>query len=1426
MQSAARVVLAVILASTFASDARGAGSEFPHMQLGSGQPTSFGDVVSSAGGLDSAYRYFIEVPPGAPQLIVGIYDLDLGEGLDSDPLDFVGPDPDMSTTPQFDTTVIYRLFDPTGTLRGFQSCNVLDADGCDAFNAELAGWLFTSPMAGLWLLEVDTSSAALQFTDFQNDANGYLLVINDGDASSSGVELNVFADSYIPLVGPPGSSFTYQLFPYVVSGGEFDANTFGFGGNGSQTFTSPTTTYSGSGGVSGAGWLNSVVSGWYTPVDVIDQGPWTWDLTIGAAAGTLNFGTAMVSDAFAAFPPTSQPQSNDVRLYLPADGGGPPAKPIVTKTVRHSSGPNPPQVGSTSMLDVSIFVDNPAAQPIVFGGANQLTATVPGGAVLFDSLQEVSAGSATAPAPGAGGTVSWNPGSIAAGTFQLIRYRMAVTPTGAATLFVTGTPGGSGTGGQYVDEVAQVFPFGPMQGVGFQPGVTLIPTRATIAQVAAWDDGGGARVRWTTASEVGTAAFRVERLGAGDDYAPVHTGWIVAPPNRPGGGVYEIADATVRAGDDASYRIVEVEARGRKRVYGPYRVTVEDAPPALPDGALSAPIGSTLRPATGVTSTPVLRAKLGVDREGLHRVTATQVAGALGMTETEARWRIDGGRLALSRGRRHVTYLAEDGGASLLFWAQAPERVFADYDVYWIERGAGLPMARLDATPAGSADAGATFADVAHAEQDEIPVIVAFDDPRDDFWMWDRVIAGDADDGTRAFSFGLDGLDGGDGAAVTVELLGATDTDHHVLVSVNGEPAGEASWNGVAPHVATFPIGAGAGLAEAGNSLEIEAVLDAGVPYSIVYLDAFDVSYRRGYTATDSAAIVRGAGAETVDVSGFGSDDLLILEIGSHRTRAMTGVAIEPASGGYAARFAPRTPDARYAVVESSPAAAPVWIAPDRPSDLLRADTRANYVVITPRSLRAGAETLAATRAAAGLTALVVDVEDIYDELAYGAPDPRAIRAFLARASRTWAVPPRYVALVGDGSYDYRDALGAGNPLPPMLIGTAEGLIESDSAYGDVEGNDGVPEIAVGRIPARTPAELAAYIGKLRAHEAGAADAWSRDALLVADDADASGDFAADTAALAAALVAGYDVGAIDLDSIDIATARQQVAAELAAGTGLVMYVGHAGLDRIAEEGVITTADVPGLGNAGRPPIVAASTCLLGRFGFPGLTTLGEALLVDADGGAAAVWAPAHQSDPAQARIVALAFADAIASDPRPILGDAVRDALTAASTAGVPLRSLRGYALLGDPALGVDGTNLPADPASPPTTVGETLSVPPGFTGLRWAEPPTMGTSIAMLGNEPGPDREPEDTDPDPIDPDESGGCGCEAGGAAGGDIGAMLLVLLGIAGATRGRRKRKPYVKPRVVYRERMELMAVACTGGTAKGSPGTCPTGPISS
>ena len=107
-------------------------------------------------------------------------------------------------------------------------------------------------------------------------------------------------------------------------------------------------------------------------------------------------------------------------------------------------------------------------------------------------------------------------------------------------------------------------------------------------------------------------------------------------------------------------------------------------------------------------------------------------------------------------------------------------------------------------------------------------------------------------------------------------------------------------------------------------------------------------------------------------------------------------------------------------------------------------------------------------------------VQDVYDEQGFGDKSADAIRAFIKRARASWRVPPRFVLLVGDATFDPRNFLGNGDFdfMPTRLIDTAAMETASDDWFVD-DNLDGVPDVALGRLPVRTSAQATAVVGKL-----------------------------------------------------------------------------------------------------------------------------------------------------------------------------------------------------------------------------------------------------------------------------------------------------------------------------------------------------------
>ena len=124
------------------------------------------------------------------------------------------------------------------------------------------------------------------------------------------------------------------------------------------------------------------------------------------------------------------------------------------------------------------------------------------------------------PALALGGTgdVTWNPGTVTAGSTVLLTYRVDVTPTSAGQrLVVTGTPASNGTRGTFVDQTGNTsqtratFTLGPICELAATQGVI---THALLERFSGYSEGGRRVLLWETGSEVGSLGFEVHRYDA------------------------------------------------------------------------------------------------------------------------------------------------------------------------------------------------------------------------------------------------------------------------------------------------------------------------------------------------------------------------------------------------------------------------------------------------------------------------------------------------------------------------------------------------------------------------------------------------------------------------------------------------------------------------------------------------------------------------------------------------------------------------------------------------------------------------------------------------------------------------------------------------------------------------------------------------
>jgi hypothetical protein len=475
---------------------------------------------------------------------------------------------------------------------------------------------------------------------------------------------------------------------------------------------------------------------------------------------------------------------------------------------------------------------------------------------------------------------------------------------------------------------------------------------------------------------------------------------------------------------------------------------------------------------------------------------------------------------------------------------------------------------------------------------------------------------------------------------------------------------------------AEFALSAG-DVALGDNTVTVKAVLDPGVTENIVYLDSVDLEYERLYKAEADELAFVAPGYAAVDVAGFSSADVVLLDVTdpARPARVVGGSVLPAGDGSFTLHFGVGRPEGgRYLAVASGRAKTLVAVTPWHDTGLLDASNRADYVIVAPDSLVSAAQSLADYRTGRGVETKVVPLEAIYDTFNDGFAEPGAIRSFLRYAASRWSGAPRYATLAGRGTWDYRNRVGFGdNLVPPLLVGT------SDVSLGDLVGDDGVPEVAIGRLPVLTPQELLDYVAKVELQEGAPADPWQQHVLMVADNPDRAGNFTADSEDVATLVPPANVVDRVYLSLSPPAAARQAILDTVNSGALIFNYIGHGNVDRLADENVLTIPDVPLLTNAGRLPVFLAMTCSVGNFANPGSPSLGELLLLKKDGGAYAVWAPSWLSENDLAVRLDKAFFRSVFVDGETVVGDAVGRGLASLTVPGSRDHRLM-YNLLGEP--------------------------------------------------------------------------------------------------------------------------------------------------
>jgi hypothetical protein len=845
----------------------------------------------------------------------------------------------------------------------------------------------------------------------------------------------------------------------------------------------------------------------------------------------------------------------------------------------------------------------------------------------------------------------------------------------------------------------------------------LIITRAVISSFNGHIENGKVVIEWKTSSEIGTVGFFLYRKDeTTGDYVQVTRKLVPGVLTSRRGGEYRLFDESALPGTVYTYLLVEVESSGKRNTYGPYTVNTDEQKTVLADPvfikagysrkafALSPSKEMSLTAAAlqkqslysqgsshnintiGAYAAPTLfmtgaKTKVAISENNLYFIDSATLLSFIG---TDIAKMFGSTQLKITNQGQEIPYLIAPDKSGIYFYGQEMNTVYTDKNIYWFEKMPGRQMPVSPGAAPVAASGNETFLDTIHREEDSWAATTLFTNPDADYWMWDYVVADDPVFDTVTFVIEANGVASTvEDATLTVHLHGATNTDHHAVVNINGTTIGESSWFGTKAH--TFKVSLNQSLIlEGENQVKITGLLDAGAPYSIFYFDSIDLGYHRLYKAVNDKLFLRGDSNPVVTVSGYTSPVVAVFNITSPKAPKLiqTTQSTIADDGTYQVSFKPISPSAEYLAISKNGVSTPVSIIPDTASYLRYEIMGSNYIVITPKELKQGAQSLANYRKTQGLKPLVAELEDIMDEFNYGIYSPNAIKQFLTLASPLCSYQPCYVLLVGHGSEDYKDLLGLGeNLLPPIMIGTADGLVPSDNHFTD-RNRDHIPDLAIGRLPVLTPQALQALIGKIKGYES-TSGIWTKDVLLLADSPEPGGDFPADSEMVASLVPPAFVKKKVYLSQYPLGDARQMVMDGINRGALIVNFIGHAGLDRLAQDGLIVSDDVSTMNNGGKLPVLTAMTCMIGLFSLPGYDTLGEEMLLKENGGAIAVFAPSSMSINSEASVLDRElFSSFFQTKTKRTLGNIILNALKRSKMNGVSGSLLEQYNILGDPAL------------------------------------------------------------------------------------------------------------------------------------------------
>lgn len=751
--------------------------------------------------------------------------------------------------------------------------------------------------------------------------------------------------------------------------------------------------------------------------------------------------------------------------------------------------------------------------------------------------------------------------------------------------------------------------------------------------------------------------------------------------------------------------------------------------------------------------------KINIDQDGIYQITYADLQVA-GMDVDH----VDPQAFVMMTGGQPVSYYRVDDGDTVFepdekvlfygwkFNGSRLDRQYIQHNVFWLWANGAPNLIASTNNPTGF-PVKTTFRSNVTAEQDLIFTSTysalwdSFPNEPDAFY-W-----------VRMDKYGVPSVNvtlpidlphptlGATDADLTVEVLSRGWYSHAATMSVNDGPD-LASWSsygyvngniqGTVPQAMLLP-----------GANQVTVTLNS-VGDGTLYVNRVSVDYWRDLIADSDELIFTApeAGADEFHLSGYSvglPSNLLALNISqpNQPTRIPINGGDISGSGPYTLRLASdHSANARFIVTAWANLRQPAGINRYQVVDLEPPTDAADWLAIAHPTLLGEAQRLADYHAAQdGFRTWAVNVDDVINQYGYGLPTPQALQNYIRHGVWDWAAGPRYITLVGDATNDPRGLTCATClieqfvPTNLAFIDRWQGLIPTDHIYSLAIGDDDLPDVAVGRLPAQTMAQAAGMVDKIIAYEANlnSQAAFMNNVIVLADNPEPGDDFCQQSLETLAGLPPTYHIEQMCLETPQGRVAlRNRLLAYLAQpGAAILNYRGHGSISYWAHN-LMTAADDAVWQNAGRPTVILSADCLDGYFAWPGTAYLGlsEQFLKIAGGrGSAAHWSSTGLGYSIEHNVLHGAFYEALFNLDVTTMGLANVYAKWVYLTGGNYASEGYAFTLQGDPALHLTPT---ANSCSAPATPTASLIQQGQDLVLNWTSDPANVMYEVWRGSNP----------------------------------------------------------------------------------------------